>query len=116
MSRRVRRRAISKCKGVDSNLRWHWKWHIEDGKANQTPKYMLDYNNWIQFMANVGNKLAERHQEYKPVTKSRAMGISEMTEEEMIQFNATGTVTSRFKSNEPNIAGTPKTIGGNENE
>ncbi|QEG13613.1 hypothetical protein MARVELLAND_90 [Bacillus phage vB_BspM_MarvelLand] len=102
MSRRVRRRAISKCKGAKSDIRDYWRNRVRNSATNLTPEYMLSYRNGRRQLFN------ELHHNYTQVlNKARAEGVT---------INLNGTKTGRFTSNEPNIAGTPKTIGGKDHE
>lgn len=102
MSRRIRRRAVSRCKGSNSEIKTYWRNRVRDRATNLTPEYMLSYRNRRRQLFN------ELYHNYTQVlNRARAEGVT---------INLNGTKTGRFTSNEPNIAGTPKTIGGNENE
>ncbi|AEW47069.1 hypothetical protein BCP78_0062 [Bacillus phage BCP78] len=71
MSRRVRRRAISKCKGADLDTRDYWRKEVMHGKTNQTHTYMIGFLEWAHKMKNIGKRLAEAKTGLKVVKGAR---------------------------------------------
>lgn len=115
MSKRVRRRAILSCKPKSYTQQSdmivdYWYDRIHQGDKNQEPARMLKSRNFRQGFQNVIAAMTNRLSvgNLKSVSKSRAMGLSEITEEEMKTINPKGTVTGRLNSNKPNKGGRAK--------
>jgi len=115
MSKRVRRRAILSCKPksyTHKNITIvnYWYERLHQGDKNQEPARMLKSRNIIQGFQNVTAAMTNRLSvdNLKSVSKSRAMGLTEITEEEMKTINPRGTVTGRFNSSKPNKGGQAK--------
>lgn len=115
MSKRVRRRAILSCKPKSYNQQSnmivdYWYDRLHQGDKNQEPARMLKARNFRQGFRNVITAMTNRLSvdSLKSVSKSRAMGLSEITEEEMKTINPKGTVTGRLNSNKPNKGGRAK--------
>ncbi|AOZ62182.1 hypothetical protein QCM8_264 [Bacillus phage QCM8] len=115
MSKRVRRRAILSCKPKSYTQQSgmivdYWYDRLHQGDKNQEPAYMLKARNIRQGFQNVLAAMTSRLsvENLKSVSKSRAIGLSEITEEEMKTINPRGTVTGRFNSSKPNKGGQAK--------